>query len=133
MLFLTLNDLRTYNTFFETGINFGVSESTAHRIELWVEESLITDGSFALPGKKILTDETYGFELMLVDVTEHPIEGPQKNRNITILERKSSTVSKHKKSLMHKRMKSLLSLRLKDTFMTLRCTKKVLGKQYSQR
>ena len=42
MILLTLSYLRSYATFFETGVNFGVSESTAHRTTVWVENILIT-------------------------------------------------------------------------------------------
>jgi hypothetical protein len=40
-----------------------------------------------------LTDEDYEIEVLLVDVTEHPIERP-KNKTSNIRERKSSTPSK---------------------------------------
>jgi len=40
IILLMLSYLRSYATFFETGIDFGVSESTAHRITVWVENVL---------------------------------------------------------------------------------------------
>ena len=70
MILLTLSYLRSYATFFETGINFGVSESTAHRITVWVENVLISCGKFALPSKWVLLTETSKIEVVLVDVRQ---------------------------------------------------------------
>lgn len=42
---------------------------------------MIKDGSFSLPGKKVLLeDET--IEMVLVDVTECPVERPQKTKKM---------------------------------------------------
>jgi len=80
MILLMLSYLRSYATFFETGINFGVSESTAHRTTVWVENVLITCGKFALPSKRVLTTESSKIEVILVDVTEQEIERPKKGQ-----------------------------------------------------
>jgi len=80
MILLMLSYLRSYATFFETGVNFGVSESTAHRTTVWVENILITCGKFALPSKRVLITETSKVEVILVDVTEQEIERPKKGQ-----------------------------------------------------
>ena len=80
MILLMLSYLRSYATFFETGINFGVSESTAHRTTVWVENILISCGKFALPSKRVLSAETSKIEVILVDVTEQEIERPKKGQ-----------------------------------------------------
>jgi hypothetical protein len=42
-----------------------------------------------LPGKKTLVDEEQKPRVIAIDVTEHPIERPKKNRKNTIPARKS--------------------------------------------
>ena len=80
MILLMLSYLRSYATFFETGVNFGVSESTAHRITVWVENVLIANGKFALPSKRVLLTKTSKIEVVIVDVTEQEIERPKKGQ-----------------------------------------------------
>lgn len=91
MLLLTLSYLRSYMTYFEIGAMYQVSESTAHRTVIWVEDALISCGRFSLPSKKVLSDEAYDLDVVLIDVTEQEIERPKKNSDSTILERKRNT------------------------------------------
>ena len=76
MLLMTLEYLREYRTYFQIGLNYGVSESTAYKHIIWVEDKLIKSGQFSLPGKRAL----YGsdIEITLIDVTETPIQRPKK-------------------------------------------------------
>ena len=63
-------------TYFSLANEYGVAESTAHDITVWVENVLIRSGKFCLPGKKkLLTGE--GLEVIVVDVTESPVERPK--------------------------------------------------------
>ena len=95
MLMMALEYWRQYVTFFELGFEYGVAESTAHDIVVWVEDTLIKCGKLALPGKKaLLMDE--GIEIVLVDVTESPIERPKKNK-------KYGTLAKRKRYLLNNR------------------------------
>ena len=80
MILLTLSYLRSYATFMETGFNFDVSESTAQRITVWVEDVLVSSGEFALPSKKDLVTEVSSVEVVLIDVTEQEIERPKKGQ-----------------------------------------------------
>ena len=52
MLILACKYWREYVTFFSLANEFGVAESTAHDITVWVENVLIKSGKFGLPGKK---------------------------------------------------------------------------------
>lgn len=44
-----------------------------------MEDALVTSRAFTLPGKKKLQTSDYQIEVVVVDVTETPIERPQKN------------------------------------------------------
>lgn len=81
MLLLTLEYLREYRTYFHIGQNYGVHETTAIRIHRWVEEALIKDGTFALPGKKALLESNIDYEIIQIDATESPVERPKKTGN----------------------------------------------------
>jgi hypothetical protein len=52
MLMLACKYWREYVTFFSLANEYGVAESTAHDITVWVENVLIKSGKFGLPGKK---------------------------------------------------------------------------------
>lgn len=87
MVLMTLEYLREYRTYFHIGKSYGVSESYAYKIIKWVEDVLIKDSSFALPGKKALLKNEH--EVILIDATETPIERPKRGKSFTIQERKS--------------------------------------------
>ena len=78
-LLLTLEYLREYRTYFHVGTSYGLSESQAIRIHRWVEEELIKDKRFHLPGRKKLLESEYEFEVILMDASESPVERPKKN------------------------------------------------------
>lgn len=52
MLMLACKYWREYVTFLSLANEFGVAESTAHDIVVWVEKVLVKSGNFGLPGKK---------------------------------------------------------------------------------
>ncbi|MGQ0517003.1 hypothetical protein ACT453_41980, partial [Bacillus sp. D-CC] len=62
------------------GVIFGVSESSAHRIATWVEDVLISSGTFSLPSKKVLLEEDSTIEIVWIDATEQEIERPKKTK-----------------------------------------------------
>ena len=76
-LLMTLGYWREYRTYFHIGTSNGCSESQAYRSIKWVENTLVKSGKFNLPGKgKLgLLDKS---AILLIDVTESPIERPQK-------------------------------------------------------
>lgn len=89
-LLLCLKYLRQYVTQKELAFEFEVGEATVHDVIVWVEDTLVKCGEFSLPGKKVLLDENSDIEIAIVDVTESPIERPEKNRkNTTPVKRKS--------------------------------------------
>jgi len=89
-LMLALEYWRQYITFAELGFNYGVAESTAHDITVWVEDELIKCGKFSLPGKKALIEDKT-LQIVLLDVMESTIERPQKNKNNTTPAKRKNT------------------------------------------
>lgn len=71
--------LRQYVTQKELAFEFEVGEATVNDTIKWVEDTLVKDGWFSLLGKKTLLEDD-SIEVVLVDVTECPIERPEKNR-----------------------------------------------------
>jgi hypothetical protein len=76
-LLMTLCYWREYRTYLHLGTSYGYSESQSFKIIRWVEDTLIKSGSFTVPGKKRLY-ELDKQTVILMDVTESPIERPQK-------------------------------------------------------
>lgn len=89
-LLLGLEYLREYPTYFRLGQSYGVGESTAWYISRWVENTLIKDKQFALPGKKSLLKSDAEIEVVLVDASESPVERPKKDRNATTLAKRNA-------------------------------------------
>jgi hypothetical protein len=76
---LTLQYWREYRTYFHIAQGWNINESTAFRIIRYVEDTLIRSGRFSLPGKKALVSSDSVLEVVVVDVTESPVERPKKN------------------------------------------------------
>jgi len=91
MLLMTLEYLREYRTYFHIATSYGVCESTAYRCIKWVEETLVRDGAFALPGKKELLKSDTLIEVVLVDATECPVQRPKKSSGATTRARRGGT------------------------------------------
>ena len=89
MLLAALEYWREYRTYAHIAASYGIHESNMHRLIKWVEDVLIKDGTFSLPGKKALLKSDVEYEVVLVDVTESPVERPKRGKNSTILGRKS--------------------------------------------
>jgi hypothetical protein len=89
MLLMALEYWREYRTYFHIGVSYGLSESNTYYTIKWIEDVVIKDGIFSLPGKKALLDEDTEYEVILPDGTETPIERPKRGKNITIPERKN--------------------------------------------
>ena len=91
MLLMTLEYLREYRTYFHIGKSYGISESNAYQTIKWVEDTLIKEGTFSLPGRKALLKSDMEFEVVLIDATETPIERPKRGSGDGIQGRKSGT------------------------------------------
>ncbi len=89
LLLATLEYLREYRTYAHIAASYGIAESNIYRGIMWVENTLIHDGTFSLPGCKAPLKRDMEYEVILVDATESPIERPQKSKDGTIPGRKS--------------------------------------------
>ena len=80
-LFATLKYLREYRTMESIGGDYGVRKSTICESIQWVENTLKKNGTFELPGKKVLKKGSSELEFIVIDVTESPINRPKKTKN----------------------------------------------------
>jgi hypothetical protein len=90
-LLIVLEYWREYRTQFHIGTSWNMSESAVCRLISKVERLLMDSGKFRLPGKKQLYQEGDDLEIIVVDVTERPIERPKKSIGLTTAVRKSIT------------------------------------------
>lgn len=90
-LLMALEYLREYRTYFHIAESYGVSESNAYKICRWVEDTLISNPLFALPGRKALLESDMEYEVILIDATETPIERPKKDKGSTTQEKRNGT------------------------------------------
>jgi len=97
-LLMALEYLREYRTYFHISEAYGVSESNAYKICRWVEDTLIQDKRFALPGRKALLESDVAYEVVLIDATESPVERPKKDKNSTTRAKRNDTPSRAKLS-----------------------------------
>jgi len=93
-LLITLMYWREYRTEFHIAQSYGVSEATVSRTIRKVEDVLVRSKKFRLPGKKVLQPSETLFEIVLVDVSEQPIERPKKTRNSITAAKRSDTPKK---------------------------------------
>jgi len=85
---------REYRTFAHVGTSYNISESQCWRIVTTLEQWLIKSELFHVPGRRKLTQTDVKWDVVIVDVSEHPIERPKKNRNIIIQEKRKSIPTK---------------------------------------
>ena len=89
-LLIMLQYWREYRTMEHLAYEYNTVVSNIHKAIVWAENTLIQDGTFRLAGKKVLTAEgKQKPRVVAIDVTEHAIERPKKNRKNTILARAS--------------------------------------------
>ena len=91
-LLMLLMYYREYRTFFHISVCYGVSEMHCWRIVTSTEQILLQSKIFHLTGKKALHSTENNLEVIVIDVSEHPIERPKKSNGGTIQERKSDTL-----------------------------------------
>ncbi|MFB2538600.1 transposase family protein [Acinetobacter sp. c3-l95] len=84
-ILLTLKYLRSYITYFELGVEYGLSESNAYRTVIKIENALVESKEFDLPTKPLEKPDDVKVDYVLIDVMECEIERPKKNKKITIL------------------------------------------------
>ena len=54
-----------------------------------MEDTLIRDGTFSLPGRKASLKSDIEYEVVLIDATESPIERPKKAKAVLFREQKA--------------------------------------------
>lgn len=91
-LLAALEYWREYRTYAHIAASYGIAESNIYRSIKWIENTLIKDGTFSLPGKKELLKSDTEYEVVLIDATETPVERPQKNKESITQERKKDTL-----------------------------------------
>lgn len=89
-LLMVLMYLREYRTQYHIGLTYGLSESTVCETIRSVEDIIIKDNRYHLPGKKSLLDTGNPIEVVLVDVSESPVERPKKSNGDTIQAKRKS-------------------------------------------
>ena len=89
-LMIMLQYYREYRVMDNIAFDYSVSKSTISDAITWVEEALVKDGTFRLPSRRKLLDDS-SIEIVIVDATECEIERPQKNSADIIPARKRST------------------------------------------
>jgi len=89
---MMLEYYREYRTFKHLGVDYEVSESTAHYIVTKIEKILINEQRFHLEKLKHieLQVNANNIEITVVDVTESQCERPKKSKNITTQEKRKS-------------------------------------------
>jgi len=91
MLLATLEYLREYRTYAHIAASYGLDEANMYRAIKWVEDTLVKDGTFSLPGRKALLKSDVEYEVILIDATESPVERPKRGSKNGIPGRKSGT------------------------------------------
>ena len=82
-ILVALEYWREYRTYFHIATDKGISESTACRIVHRIEAQIMASGLFRIPGKRQLVQGFSRPELVVIDVTETPIERPKKRQKQT--------------------------------------------------
>jgi hypothetical protein len=81
-LYITLKYLREYRTMDGIAAEYGVCKGTICLAIQWVEDTLVKEGTFALPGKKALKRKSPEIQYIVVDVTESPINRPKEGQKV---------------------------------------------------
>lgn len=77
---------REYRTLENISLDYGLCITQVYRTILWIEDILIKNSLFRLPGKKQLLKESKN--PIIVDVTETPIRRKKKTQKNIILEKR---------------------------------------------
>ncbi len=79
-LVVTLGYYHDYRTMQNIAFDYSVSKSRISDAVKWVEQTLIKDGSFALPSKREFLKTDSEIIVAILDATECETERPKKNR-----------------------------------------------------
>jgi hypothetical protein len=90
-LLLALQFWREYRTHYHLAVEWQVAENTVRRTIQRVESTLVKSGAFALPGRRKVGGVEPQWQVLVVDVTESPVERPKKSSAPAIRARRSVT------------------------------------------
>jgi len=93
-LVITLGYWWEYRTYRNIAFDYNVGKSAIGNSIIWVEDTLIKDGTFSLPSKREMQRKDNIVCVAVVDVTEQEIERPKKVSASGIPARKSGTRQK---------------------------------------
>jgi len=79
-LVIMLGYYHDYRTMLNIAFDYDVSKSRISDAVKWVENTLVADGTFALPSKRELIKAETEIVIAIVDVKEQETERPKKNR-----------------------------------------------------
>jgi hypothetical protein len=89
-LLLVMEYWREYRRQFHIATSWKLSELAVCRMIQRVERLLMDSGKFRLPGKKQLYQNASNWDIVVVDVTESPIERPKKTARLLQWEEKTA-------------------------------------------
>jgi predicted DNA-binding protein YlxM (UPF0122 family) len=95
-LVVTLGYNHDYRTMKNIAFDYDVSKSRISDAVRWVENTLIADGSFALPSKRELAKADTQVVIAIVDATEQETQRPKKNSGRATPASKNAIQSKTK-------------------------------------
>jgi len=90
MLVIMLGYYHDYRTMENIAFDYGVHKQRISEAVEWVEQTLIKDGTFALPSKRELLKAETEIVIAVVGVKEQETERPQKNRKSHTLANKNA-------------------------------------------
>ena len=91
MLIIFFAYYHDYRTMENIAFDYGVHKQRICEAIAWVEQTLVKDGTFALPSKRKLVKDTTEVVIAIVDATEQETERPQKNNKKAIPANKNVT------------------------------------------
>jgi Helix-turn-helix of DDE superfamily endonuclease len=94
--------LREYRTFYHIGLTYGLSESTVCETIRSIENIIIKETRYHLPGKKSLLDTESPIEVILVDVSESPVESPKKTKGLLFRQKEKALKQNPIRSIQEK-------------------------------
>lgn len=90
-LLLALQFWREYRTLYHLAMEWQVGENTVCRTIKRVENALIKSGKFALPARPKAGGSDQAWSVVVVDVTEQPVERPKKSSAPATRAKRSAT------------------------------------------
>ena len=93
-LVVTLGYYHDYRTMQNIAFDYGVSKSRVSDAVRWVEQTLLRDGTFSLPSKRVLARADSPVAIAVLDVTGCETQRPKKNSAAPIRARRSGIPSR---------------------------------------